>query len=295
MFGKLSLAASAAVIALLVSQVPASAVDARLNTALEAETRIALAAKEATVVEDIVKAACMLHLGVDAERHAAMIQEDAKEFETVLTALQFGADKYGLARENHSKVIDALRTVKADWLPFRDRADVALEAGTPSADLVLWLGEHDLALLENIEALENALQKTHGGKARALHVVVATKLAQRQATIAQRIAKESCFISAGLKVDEMRAKQAEMVTLFESTMTALRDGMPMLGIQKPTSAAVIEQWAAVDTHWQSLRESIAPIDAGGELDGAALAEMSRRTSALIEALDSVVMLYAGET
>ncbi|MEM6971340.1 MAG: type IV pili methyl-accepting chemotaxis transducer N-terminal domain-containing protein [Pseudomonadota bacterium] len=264
------------------------------TAAYEAETKIALAAREATVVEDIVKAACMMHLGVDADRHRAMIDRDTVHFDAVMNGLQFGDGTYGLTRETNQRVIDALRVLKIDWLPFKERAEAVLEAGTPDSDAVLWLGEKDLKLLDDVEKLVSALEKAYGGEALPLHVIVATKLAQRQATIAQRIAKETCFISAGLKVDEMRSKQAEMIVLFENTMTALRDGMPMLGIQKPKNAAVLAQWGVVETSWATLKASIAPIADGGVLDDVSLEQMSQNTTALVEEITTVVGLYAAE-
>ncbi|MEM9781441.1 MAG: type IV pili methyl-accepting chemotaxis transducer N-terminal domain-containing protein [Pseudomonadota bacterium] len=286
--------AAATAVAFLYGAAQASGVAVAPGKALEAETRIALAEREATMVEDIVKATCMLHLGVDATRHGAMIDRDAKTFDAVLYALQFGGEDYGLTREVHSKVIDAVRELKIDWLPFRERAEAALGAGVPTAEQVLWLSENDAVVLEHIEALVTELQKVYGGKAVPLHLAVATKLAQRQATIVQRIAKETCMISAGLKADEMRDMQPEMLSIFENTLSALRDGMPMLGIQKPTTQQVVDQWAVVQTHWQALRETLAPVEAGGTLDTEELAEMSRRTTALTIAIDTVVSLYADE-
>ncbi|MEM6487763.1 MAG: type IV pili methyl-accepting chemotaxis transducer N-terminal domain-containing protein [Pseudomonadota bacterium] len=270
-----------------------TAIGVTATMAGEAEHRIAVAAHEATVVEDIVKAACMMHMQADADRHKAMIVRDTEEFDRVMQGLQYGDPDLGLSKETSGKVIDALRKMKADWLPFRDRAEAALAADVPSKDLVAWLGENDLKLLQDVEDLVAELEKVYQDDSSPLHMLIATKLAERQATIAQRIAKESCFVTAGIAVEKMRAKQAEMIGIFENTLTALRDGMPMLGIQKPTNPAIVERWNTVADRWARLRATIEPVQAGGALDIQGLVVMSQQTTELVKAIEATVDLYEG--
>ncbi|MEO0763175.1 MAG: type IV pili methyl-accepting chemotaxis transducer N-terminal domain-containing protein, partial [Pseudomonadota bacterium] len=273
---------------------PATAAAVGLGGAKEAERRIALAAEEGMIVEDIVKAACMVHRGVDTERHAEMIRRDTRLFTEVLVGLQSGSAQLGVGPERHGSVIEELRDARALWLPFRDRADAVLTGGPVTREMVTELASRDAVLLDAVDALVASLQTEYGGSVVPLHVLVATRFAVRQETIAQQLAKGACLISAGIEVEAMRAKTGELIGLFETTHAALVEGMPMLGIRAPQDPALAAQLVEVAARWQAMRGHLAPLAGDAVPDAAALDAMSRDTTVLVAALKEAVALYENE-
>ncbi|MEL6335659.1 MAG: type IV pili methyl-accepting chemotaxis transducer N-terminal domain-containing protein [Pseudomonadota bacterium] len=257
---------------------------------ISAERKIKLIARERTLVEDIVKDACLVHLGIKPAHYLAKIAYDIEEIEAVIRGVQYGDPARGLLREEDGEVIAALRAANTLWLPFADMAETVLASGTADKATLQAMNEADMPILARFDAVVVELERAYANGTLPLHVVVATKLAVRQTTLTQRIAKEACYITADVDAARMRKKMPELVAQFENTLMALKNGFAPLGIQAP-KPALAGAWASVEGEWATFKATVEPVMQGATLDVAALTVVGDQTSRLIEAIEAATELY----
>ena len=259
------------------------------------ERRINLAGRERTLIEQAAKAACFVHLGIEPERHVAEMRKDHEQFEKVLLGLRFGDPELGLQRETDDAVLAALAKVKQKWFPYSEALAGPIETGTVArADLDAILA-HDLEVLGEMDRTVGLIQRAYGGRDVPLHIAVQVNIAGRQRTLSQQMAKQLCMIVAGYDEEASRAALAETVTLFDNSLSALSNGMPMLGIQAPKTDALKAQFGVVAARWAEMRAVLDPVLAGGAVEREMLAGLPDLTGTLLDASDTAVGLYAAES
>ncbi|MEL6197280.1 MAG: type IV pili methyl-accepting chemotaxis transducer N-terminal domain-containing protein [Pseudomonadota bacterium] len=261
------------------------------ETRQSAENKIRHAARERMLVEDIVKDACLIHLGVRPAHYLEKIAADIEEFDSVVRGLQYGDAERQMQRETSGAVVTALRQANALWLPFRDIARQILAERKVDAETLAALNVADGAILEKLDAVVFALERRYGDKLLPLSAVVATKLTVKEATLVQRIAKQACYITAGVEAEAMRKTMPQLVAEFENTMMALANGFAPLGLEAPTDPAHQAQWHLIAEEWQAFKALVQPVLDGGTLDVEALAALGEQTERSVAAIEAAVTFY----
>ncbi|MEM6971339.1 MAG: type IV pili methyl-accepting chemotaxis transducer N-terminal domain-containing protein [Pseudomonadota bacterium] len=261
----------------------------------ETRRRIDLAGFQRTRLILIKRAACFAQAGIDVEKDFDIIREMTAEFTDVMRALQWGSNDLGIARENHARVIDALREVSTLWLPYSERAAAVAEARSMSDDDFSVLVEKERPLYETMNTAVGAIERTYGGDSVPLHPAFATNLAGRQRSLGQQIASDVCLVGIDYKGEEARSRIAESMALFGNTHTALSQGKPMLGIRGPVQPALASQYKVIETLWSKYKALAGPVAEGGAVDETLIRKVGAASDALLAASDAAVKLFPGES
>ena len=230
------------------------------------EKRIRTSVRIKMRAQSISASACHLQLGIDPAALNAPLDVQIAEFEQFVTALTLGDPSLDITQpEKRRKTLHAASLVSDAWAPFKPAAEQVAAGNGEAAAL-------DVILKENLHILEAGhdftaeLVQQYANPAKATFADLFTiVLATRQGMLAQKMSKQACMVSysGGDAAEEL----GKTMKIFESTLGALRDGMPAAGIGKPPTkeiAAILEkkvaQWAAVKPLLMEIQSGNAGLD-----------------------------------
>ncbi|MEL6481266.1 MAG: type IV pili methyl-accepting chemotaxis transducer N-terminal domain-containing protein, partial [Pseudomonadota bacterium] len=245
-------------LALLAAPAPALA----FETAASIKSKINIAGRQRMLTQRMTKAACMLSLDVAADRHRKQLLDAQALFDRSLTALKRGASDMNLQPEGSKRVMYALDKVSKQWLPLHVELQPVIN-GSPVPETTLqMLAEANLSLLKDSHKAVGLMERTYVKETGDHGANRALNFAGAQRMLSQRIAKDLCFIAAGIDVDESRVDLFASASTFEKRQKQLVEGDATGKVAKPnteTHAALLASSAA----WDMLKPEIEKLKAGG--------------------------------
>ncbi|MEM6356308.1 MAG: type IV pili methyl-accepting chemotaxis transducer N-terminal domain-containing protein, partial [Pseudomonadota bacterium] len=130
-----------------------------------------------------------------------------------------------------------------------------------------------------------------GDRSFPLEVSLRIKLASRQRTLSQRMAKDLCLIEAGFAAETHRASLQEGIELFEASLSALRDGFPAFGLAAEKNPAQRAQLEFVATLWDEVKPIYARAAEGQAPTAAELRLISWQNNQILSQMNAAVFNY----
>ncbi len=213
--------------------------------------------------QSIAAAACIIDLGFDVEYERKALEQARDEFTHMLRALEFGELALGIPTpENNSKAIRAIRAVHEAWTPFEQAVNAVL-AGSDTAEAVRIIIETNEELLEKTEFLVSTIQAAYSNPNDIMLAdAIAITIAERQEMLLQKMLLEACEIEGKYSGPEVSERFLETISIYENSLIALRDGLPMVGLNPPPNDEIKyqleqawEEWLAVKPVLGMIREN----------------------------------------
>ncbi|MEM6421977.1 MAG: type IV pili methyl-accepting chemotaxis transducer N-terminal domain-containing protein [Pseudomonadota bacterium] len=265
------LGAVAVVAAAAVVTVPEVALT--FETAATIRTKINLAGRQRMLSQRMAKAACLMHQNVKPEEAAASLRGDFDLFAKTIHALRAGDPALNLMVEENKAVLRYLEITRKDWTPYSLVVRQALDRGSVSeADLQV-IAERSNSVLKKMDTTVRRMARTYGAKAGIREDARAINWAGAQRMLTQRMAKDLCFIAAGVGVDVARFELGANAMLFEERLAVLRQGDPAQKVAAPVNDAVRRHLDDVAAGWSPIADKLKAVSAGVTPDTAALAEL----------------------
>lgn len=247
--------------------IPAGAQAAELT--VNAETvakRIDIAGRQRMLAERIGKSFCFARAGVNEAQSTANLSASMALYDASHRGLKEGDADADLFVEESRKVLADWREVDAVWRPLKAILTPALEgAETPDDEfaramlLAANVRERNNALVTQLRAEYAAHLAAGNGSGGALLL----DLYGRQRMLSQKLGKELCLVASGHEPEASKAAFAETLSIFETSLDAFLNGMPMLGVPKPPTNAIADQLAVASASWGEVRD-VAHAFAAGE-------------------------------
>ena len=159
-----------------------------------------------------------------------------------------------------------LAHVLEEWSAIHGAIDSVL-ADHSDVDGAHVIDDHNLKLLELTTILSSdiAARYSHPYEMTAQDAMM-IEIAGRQLMLTQKMAKDSCEVWTGYHAEEARADLAATMQIFETSLHALRFGMPEAGLQAAPNDVIradldilLERWEVIKVNQQTLVD-------GGELN-----------------------------
>ncbi|MEM7499166.1 MAG: type IV pili methyl-accepting chemotaxis transducer N-terminal domain-containing protein [Pseudomonadota bacterium] len=266
-----------------------------IDATADATRRINIAGRQRMLTQRMAKAVGFARLGIETEMHLDQARDAHALFERSLRGLRYGDPELGLMSEKNSKVRDGLGVVSSLWFDYGSAvANSVAKRRVDDTDFETIVSQN-LTILKEMNRTVGYIERAYGGSEIPLHLAVAINIAGRQRMFTQKMSKEVSMIAAGHAPDETRAALAETVTLFDNSLDALRNGMPMVGIQKPKTQEVNDQLARVAELWSALKPEVDGIATGGALTDATLVKVAEANNPLLVEMNKAVYLYENES
>ncbi len=255
-----------------------------------AEERILTSVKIKMRAQSISASSCHLQAGIQAASLSIPMESQIAEFEDFVSALTVGDPNLNInGPEEHKKTLRAASLVTDAWGPVKGAAE-KIAAGNGQA------GDTDLILTENLEILHHGhnftaqLVRQYANPAKAtLADLLTIVMASRQGMLSQKISKESCMVaySGGDAV----TKLAETMSIYESTLYALRDGLPAAGIAAAPTKEIAAELNEAAKQWQAVKPVLLEIKSGADISQDVHAAKMQQLDALTEKMLEVSTLY----
>ncbi|MBL1436318.1 MAG: type IV pili methyl-accepting chemotaxis transducer N-terminal domain-containing protein [Rhodobacteraceae bacterium] len=198
------------------------------------KARINLAEDLTIMSQSMAAAACIIDLEFDVGHERDVLTAARDEFIHMLHALEFGEAALGVpTAEHNSKAIRAIRAVHEAWTPFEAAINDVI-ADENVAEAVAIIIETNGDLLEKAEYLVSTIVAEHTNPNETMLAdAIAITIAERQEMLSQKMVLEACEIEGNYSDPRVVERFKETLSLYENSLIALRDGMPMVGVNPP--------------------------------------------------------------
>ncbi len=255
--------------------------------------RIALAGQQRMLSERMAKSLCFARSGVDPMQQVDRLQDAMQAFDAVHRGLVEGNDALELYVETDPSVLEAWENLDILWFSLNavysraiDGAPVSEREFSQVLGLTLEVDKRANDLVAQIRH-KYAEKLGSGGLGKAILL----DLYDRQRMLSQKLSKEVCLLSRGHKIDETAAEMAETLKLFDTSLRAFLEGMPIAGIPKPPSPAIAEALDRANEIWIGYRPVVSALASGGAASLSDLARVAEETEAFLLEMNTVVKLY----
>jgi len=258
-----------------------------------AEERINFSGKLRMLSQRIPSAACHLSRGIDVEGAGALLKAAPVEFEKILTALEFGGDADLNIKhpETRPKTLLRIRELRSAWEPMKAVA-AQLSEGTATDEHVNFNLTQNMAVLGAAVRLVPELVKQYSNPNAVPYAdLLLIDISGRQRMLTQKMSKESCMLGTSHRTADTPAQLEGTMRIFAASLTALRFGMPELGLKAPPNARISQGLDVVQTNWMSVKLFLTTILSDAYLDSVADTFKFQRLSTTMADVNKVVGLY----
>lgn len=232
-----------------------------------ASERINVAGQLGTLSQRIIASACNLNSGITVRESQAVLKISADQFGRISDALLNGNRSFGiLGEEARPRTLQVINRLNEAWVPLLDQA-VRTEVAADNGAQIEELAEQSNPLLNTANILVSEITGQYADPVALLHAdALLIDLAGRQRMLAARMSKDICLIASGVTVESAQAELAESSQLFADTLSALRNGLPSVGVRPPPTDKIADGLQFVVEEWDTMQPFIARAMAGEQLD-----------------------------
>jgi len=257
-----------------------------------ASQRVDASGKLRMLSQRIVAAACYVQADINTQATTEMLVAATEEFQVILTALEFGDAALGMnGAETDIKTLATIEQLHMIWDPIEEIVGKVLSHNATEGEITQMALQSE-PLLEMARVLVAAVTAEYSlGASMVMRDAVAIDISGRQRMLAQRISKDVCLIATGIDTEHYREDLEQTARLFDTSLSALRGGMPSVGVLAPTDDQVISGLSIVATNWGIVQSQIGNILMGEEISAEQAAEMFEMANALTADMNKVVVDY----
>jgi nitrate/nitrite-specific signal transduction histidine kinase len=255
--------------------------------------RIDFSGKLRMLSQRVPAAACYVQSGIDTADTTALLLAASDEFELITAALEFGNPDLGIiGAEERRKTQVGLGKLNDLWAPVGELARSTAAGGATVEDITL-MAEHSVPLLDMAKTMVTVIVGEYAQPAAVLQSdAMLIDISGRQRMLAQRMSKNVCLIAAGINVEVATAELRATSDTFDTSLNALRYGLPAAGILPPPNDDVANGLDAVIATWAEVQPIVNRAIAGDALDAEQLSIMFQNANALTGQMNSTVGLYS---
>ncbi len=255
--------------------------------------RINLSGKLRMLSQRIPAAACYVDAGIKTETTTAMLNAAMDEFALIIGALQNGNPDIGIiGPEENARTNAVINRLNDLWTPFSDLAQ-QIAVGDHSEESLLLLQQQSEPVLEMAKLLVSQITSEYANPAALLFAdAVVIDIAGRQRMLAQRTSKDICMLSAGIEVEGTLEDLAKTAKMFDTSIMALRDGLPAAGVRPPPTPEIAAHLDDDIMSWRLVQSKVDIVLAGQALNPDQLGVLFDEANNLTAGMNEAVALYA---
>lgn len=283
----------AAVLPMVLAGSVAANQTATVSIDVGASERVNYSGKLRMLSQRVVATGCNYVAGVDPDASGAAMEAAMEEFGAIVNALEFGDPDLGIiGAEGRLKTRVRIAMLRERWLPVILRLST-LEDDPDHAIRVAMVAQDSGPLLDMAKLLVSDLTSQYADpNEMILAFGIMIDIAGRQRMLTQRMSKNICLINSDLTSEQARGELAATAQLFDTSLTALRAGMPEAGISQPPTAEIEAGLDVVHGNWMALKPQVERALAGDRMTAGERAEVFHAMNEMTANMNKVVGLYA---
>ena len=254
--------------------------------------RINMAGQLSTLSQRIIASACNLDAGIALVESDAVLQISTNQFDRISDALLFGNRGFGiLGEETRAQTLQAIASLNGAWGPLQTRA-VQVKKSANDPVQIAEFADQSGPLLDTADVLVSEISGQYADPVALLHAdALLIDLAARQRMRAAQMSKDVCLIASGITSDTAKADLAKTITLFDDTLSALRNGLDSVGIRPPPTQQIADGLQFVAEEWTLIQPSLALSLSGETLDDDTRQRLFLAFLGMEARMNNVVVMY----
>ena len=271
----------------------AEVVLAQLVDDIGAAARVEAAVMLRTLSQEVASAACYLYSGIDVEESKRLALEAREKFDTNLDALMNGNPAMNIiGGEKRPKTIKKLDDIKGVWTSV-SAALTALVADTDDSDAVGVIKSTSMDMFYMTDMLVSEISGEYSNPAELLQVdAIMLDIVGRQGMLTQKIAKNACKVWNKDALDASTQALTDAMTVFETSLNALINGMPSLGVLPAPTPEIQTGLTSVVSDWNDTRPFVDELLNTGALASEDQSALFRRMNDKMYRLEKITHDYA---
>ncbi|WP_341367219.1 type IV pili methyl-accepting chemotaxis transducer N-terminal domain-containing protein [Yoonia sp. BS5-3] len=258
-----------------------------------ASQRIDFSGKLRMLSQRIVAAGCNYAADIDPNISGPALGAAKEEFQMIVDALEFGNNDLGIiGPEERRRTLVGLSKLRELWGPAAaSGATILADQGSP--ETVATFADQSAPLLDMAKLMVSQISAQYSDPTALLQAdALVIDIAGRQRMLTQRMSKNVCLISSGLNVETALAELDATAQMFDTSLNALRYGMPEAGIKLPPNEEITAGLDVVISDWAILKPIVDRVLAGHSLDAEQRSIMFNGANTMTGNMNTVVGLYS---
>ncbi|MEM6587726.1 MAG: type IV pili methyl-accepting chemotaxis transducer N-terminal domain-containing protein [Pseudomonadota bacterium] len=259
----------------------------------DGKRKINLSGRQRMLSQRMAKAACFAAIDVNAPAHLAQARDAHALFEKTLHGLRYGDADQGMNVEKNPRILEELTAVEELWTAYGAFVATASMSVDDAQTALPQIALLNLPVLRQMNKSVGAFERHYGGTGE-IHPVLALAInvSGRQRMLSQRASKEFCLILAGVNPQANRKALAETVTLFETSLVALKNGSEDMGLPPAPTDEIQAQLQTVNNLWAPLKAVFDATVMGTMPSEAQINQVARDNNPLLKEMNKAVLMYS---
>ncbi|KIT16361.1 type IV pili methyl-accepting chemotaxis transducer N-terminal domain-containing protein [Jannaschia aquimarina] len=228
--------------------------------------RVNYSGKLRMLSQRIPAAACNEQAGIATEAAAKVLAGAVAEYDRIIAALEFGDDGLGIiGPETDRKILKDIQDLHAVWDPMHGALDRMI-AGDLSRDDMVAIANKEDSLLQIAKHLVFLITGEYADPTSMMQAdSMLIDIAGRQRMLAQRTSKATCLVLEGVSPETSMKTLHGASETYETSMYALRNGLPEAGIKAPPTEEIAAGLDEVVAGWVAMKPLLDIVKDGGTL------------------------------
>ncbi|WP_106745326.1 type IV pili methyl-accepting chemotaxis transducer N-terminal domain-containing protein [Yoonia maritima] len=270
----------------------AELIEVQYDVESDGADRIRIAGQLRTLTQQVAAASCALTSGIAVEESHDVLEQATSAFDRYIVALKDGDEGLHILHpETRRLTIADIDHVRDEWNSIHGAIESILQDGhdTQSAHII---DDHNLKLLEltSVLASDISSQYAHPFEISAADAMM-IEIAGRQRMLTQKMAKDACEIWTGYHAEEAKLDLAQTMTIFETSLRALRFGMPEAGLQEAPNDTIRADLDHLLERWEIIKVNEQILVDGGTLTDDQKTEVFHDLEVELAELDQLLLDY----
>lgn len=229
--------------------------------------RIDLAGRQRMLAERMASQFCYARSQVDTFDSLDALKSAVELFHRTHVGIKNGDAEQGLFAEEDSSLLKAWSQTNLLWVPLKGLYEQIL-----SGDFVT---EEDYALANGLTVEVRSRNNDLVARMRSVYAdelsgdgfgdALLIDLYGRQRMLSQKMSKEVCLASGGYQLDETLPELEATLKLFERSLGAFIEGLPVAGVPKPPTEEIKAQLSIANDEWNKISYIPQTIVTGGSI------------------------------
>ncbi|WP_195822508.1 type IV pili methyl-accepting chemotaxis transducer N-terminal domain-containing protein [Roseobacter sp. MH60115] len=269
-----------------ISRVEAAEITAETN----ARNRMNYAGRQRMLTQQIARNACFVMAGVDPERFAGKTETNVRQFSSVILGLRNGDPKLGILPETNQDVLAALSDVDELWNSLGPAAR-QISAGDFHSIPMRQLINLNTETLTRMHATVKIMEGLYQDERVSADLLATISLAGRQRMLTQKVSKEVCFKTIGLRNVGAAEKVDATIADFDAAMAKLLAGSEEGGILAPPNRQIKRQLIRADKAWGDFKELVQHVRDEPNVDHGTGVKLANMSDQVLREMDLAVTMY----
>lgn len=229
--------------------------------------RINLAGRQRMLAERMASQFCYARSQVDTFDSLDDLKNASVLFHSTHVGLKSGDNDAMLFPEENPALLKAWSQVNLLWVPLKGLYEQILEGQFVTEEdysLAMGLTSEVRTRANDMVARERSVyaeELAGDGFGNALLI----DLYGRQRMLSQKLSKEVCLAAGGFELDQTLPELAATLKLFERSLGAFIEGLPVAGVPKPPTEEIAAQLARANDEWSKISYIPQTIASSGSL------------------------------